>query len=171
MLNQIYIHYINTLFVLESFIISCWLLKGKKIGIGIGIGQFARKKSVSESATKNHDRCITSSWVVCYFSERYTIWSWGECAETSTLGRIGVWFECLPLVNNLPHYGMMDFKWFGNYSSQIDGSNNGFSKIFADFLPPWHCINTPEDCQNFCFYRGAHTSQRPDCCLHHSFLC
>ncbi len=50
MLNQIYIHYINTLFVLESFIISCWLLKGKKnryrnrnrpvcskkIGIGIG---------------------------------------------------------------------------------------------------------------------------------------
>ncbi len=60
MLNQIYIHYINTLFVLESFIISCWLLKGKKIGIGIGIGHFARKKSVSESATKNHDRCITS---------------------------------------------------------------------------------------------------------------
>ncbi len=57
MLNQIYIHYITTLFVLESFIISCWLLKGKKIGIGIG--QFARKKSVSESATKNHDRCIT----------------------------------------------------------------------------------------------------------------
>ncbi len=56
MLNQIYIHYITTLFVLESFIISCWLLKGKKIGIGIGIGQFARKKSVSESATKNHDR-------------------------------------------------------------------------------------------------------------------
>ncbi len=60
MLNKIYIHYITTLFVLESFIISCWLLKGKKIGIGIGIGQFARKKSVSESATKNHDRCITS---------------------------------------------------------------------------------------------------------------
>ncbi len=59
MLNQIYIHYITTLFVLESFIIYCWLLKGKKIGIGIGIGQFARKKSVSESATKNHDRCIT----------------------------------------------------------------------------------------------------------------
>ncbi len=56
MLNQIYIHYITTLFVLESFIISCWLLKGKKIGIGIGIGQFAQKKSVSESATKNHDR-------------------------------------------------------------------------------------------------------------------
>ncbi len=60
MLNQIYIHYITTLFVLESLIISCWLLKGKKIGIGIGIGQFARKKSVSESATKNHDRCITN---------------------------------------------------------------------------------------------------------------
>ncbi len=58
MLNQIYIQYITTLFVLESFIISCWLLKGKKIGIGIG--QFARKKSVSESATKNHDRCITT---------------------------------------------------------------------------------------------------------------
>ncbi len=38
MLNKIYIHYINTLFVLESFIISCWLLKGKK-------------KSVSESAS------------------------------------------------------------------------------------------------------------------------
>ncbi len=51
MLNQIYIHYINTLFVLESFIISCWLLKGKKIGIGIGIGQFALKKSESESAS------------------------------------------------------------------------------------------------------------------------
>ncbi len=61
MLNQIYIHYINTLFVLESFIISCWLLKGKKIGIGIG--QFARKKSVSESATKNHDRCITTFYI------------------------------------------------------------------------------------------------------------
>ncbi len=60
MLNKIYIHYITTLFVLESFIISCWLLKGKKIGIGIG--QFARKKSVSESATKNHDRCITNFW-------------------------------------------------------------------------------------------------------------
>ncbi len=59
MLNKIYIHYITTLFVLESFIISCWLLKGKKKKIGIGIGQFARKKSVSESATKNHDRCIT----------------------------------------------------------------------------------------------------------------
>ncbi len=49
MLNQIYIHYITTLFVLESFIISCWLLKWKKIGIGIG--QFARKKSESESAS------------------------------------------------------------------------------------------------------------------------
>ncbi len=36
MLTKIYIHYITTLFVLESFIISCWLLKGKK-------------KSVSES--------------------------------------------------------------------------------------------------------------------------
>ncbi len=68
MLNQIYIHYINTLFVLESFIISCWLLKGKKIGIGIGIGQFARKKSVSESATKNHDRCITTLYTVCTHS-------------------------------------------------------------------------------------------------------
>ncbi len=61
MLNQIYIHYITTLFVLESFIISCWLLKGKKIGIGIGIGQFAQKKSVSESATKNHDRASLRS--------------------------------------------------------------------------------------------------------------
>ncbi len=30
MLNQIYIHYITTLFVLESFILSCWLLKEKK---------------------------------------------------------------------------------------------------------------------------------------------
>ncbi len=66
MLNQIYIHYINTLFVLESFIISCWLLKGKKIGIGIGIGQFAQKKSVSESATKNHDRCITNIYIYIY---------------------------------------------------------------------------------------------------------
>ncbi len=66
MLNQIYIHYITTLFVLESFIISCWLLKGKKIGIGIG--QFAQKKSVSESATKNHDRAslkITSERQLC----------------------------------------------------------------------------------------------------------
>ncbi len=44
MLNKIDIHYITTLFVLELLIISCWLLKGKKIGIGIGIGQFARKK-------------------------------------------------------------------------------------------------------------------------------
>ncbi len=66
MLNQIYIHYITTLFVLESLIISCWLLKGKKIGIGIGIGQFARKKSVSESATKNHDRCITKTKGIYY---------------------------------------------------------------------------------------------------------
>ncbi len=66
MLNQIYIHYITTLFVLESFIISCWLLKGKKIGIGIGIGQFAQKKSVSESATKNHDRAsLVMSHVLC----------------------------------------------------------------------------------------------------------
>ncbi len=76
MLNQIYIHYINTLFVLESFIISCWLLKGKKIGIGIGIGQFARKKSVSESATKNHDRCITNlnHWLyllLCFLNFRW----------------------------------------------------------------------------------------------------
>ncbi len=54
MLTKIYIHYITTLFVLYLF-----HLKGKKIGIGIGIGQFARKKSVSESAKKNHDRCIT----------------------------------------------------------------------------------------------------------------
>ncbi len=68
MLNQIYIHYINTLFVLESFIISCWLLKGKKIGIGIGIGQFARKKSVSESATKNHDRCITTQYYCFHYN-------------------------------------------------------------------------------------------------------
>ncbi len=67
MLNKIYIHYITTLFVLESFIISCWLLKGKKIGIGIGIGQFARKKSVSESATKNHDRCITTMKLIINF--------------------------------------------------------------------------------------------------------
>ncbi len=52
MLNQIYIHYITTLFVLESLIISCWLLKGKKIVIGIGIGQFARKKSVSNRPRK-----------------------------------------------------------------------------------------------------------------------
>ncbi len=71
MLNKIYIHYITTLFVLESFIISCWLLKGKKIGIGIG--QFARKKSVSESATKNHDRCITN----CNdYNVYYTIMYW-----------------------------------------------------------------------------------------------
>ncbi len=62
MLNKIYIHYITTLFVLESFIISCWLLKGKKFGIGIG--QFARKKSVLELATKNHDRCITRTEIL-----------------------------------------------------------------------------------------------------------
>ncbi len=31
---EIYIHYITTVFVLESFILSCWLLKAKKIGIG-----------------------------------------------------------------------------------------------------------------------------------------
>ncbi len=74
MLNKIYIHYITTLFVLESFIISCWLLKGKKIGIGIGIGQFARKKSVSESATKNHDRCITNrDTVFSHIAQPYMI--------------------------------------------------------------------------------------------------
>jgi len=66
MLNQIYIHYITTLFVLESFIISCWLLKGKKIGIRIGIGQFAQKKSVSESATKNRDRASLHEACACY---------------------------------------------------------------------------------------------------------
>ncbi len=67
MLNQIYIHYITTLFVLKSFIISCWLLKGKKIGIRIGIGQFAQKKSVSESATKNHDRASLKKMILPYF--------------------------------------------------------------------------------------------------------
>ncbi len=69
MLNQIYIHYITTLFVLESFIISCWLLKGKKIGIG----QFAQKKSVSESATKNHDRASLLVRLV-----GYKIWNVNE---------------------------------------------------------------------------------------------
>ncbi len=29
-----------------------------------------------------------------------------------------------------------------DYSSQIDGSNNRFSKIIADVLPLWHCVNT-----------------------------
>ncbi len=61
MLNKIYIHYITTLFVLESFILSCWLLKGKKNRnrpvclqkIGIGIGQFACKESVSESESES----------------------------------------------------------------------------------------------------------------------
>ncbi|KAL0160075.1 hypothetical protein M9458_043800, partial [Cirrhinus mrigala] len=24
----------------------------------------------------------------------------------------------------------------------IDGSNNCFSKMIADVLPPWHCVNT-----------------------------
>ncbi len=68
MLNKIYIQYITTLFVLESFIISCWLLKGKKIGIGIGIGQFARKKSVSESASlleKNRYRNRPRKIMIC----------------------------------------------------------------------------------------------------------
>ncbi len=32
----------------------------------------------------------------------------------STPGRVGVCFECLPLVNNRPHCGMMDFILFGN---------------------------------------------------------
>ncbi len=73
MLNQIYIHYITTLFVLESFIISCWLLKGKKIGIRIGIGQFAQKKSVSESATKNHDRA--SLIIILLLSKNTFNWS------------------------------------------------------------------------------------------------
>ncbi len=70
MLNQIYIHYINTLFVLESFIISCWLLKGKKIGIGIGqfaqkigigIGQFAQKIGIGIGHEK--------SWSVHHYLE------------------------------------------------------------------------------------------------------
>ncbi len=83
MLNQIYIHYINTLFVLESFIISCWLLKGKKIGIGIG--QFARKKSESESASlleKNRYRnrprkiMIGASLIIKYRSQRAHLISW-----------------------------------------------------------------------------------------------
>ncbi len=55
-----------------------------------------------------------SSWVVCHFSEHYMVWSWGECAGMSTPGRIGVCFECLPLVNNQPHCRMLDLKLFGN---------------------------------------------------------
>jgi len=86
MLNKIYIHYITTLFVLESFIISCWLLKGKKIGIGIGIGQFARKKSVSESATKNHDRCITSAYVVLLM-----VWRWLACPCNLAIWTVDRW--------------------------------------------------------------------------------
>ncbi len=44
----------------------------------------------------------------------YTVCSWGEFAGMSTPVRIGVCFECLPFVNNLPHCRMMDFKFFGN---------------------------------------------------------
>lgn len=94
MLNKIYIHYITTLFVLESFIISCWLLKGKKIGIGIGIGQFARKKSVSESATKNHDRCITNKYLYIMQKGLFQIlvhhWSVSQLAppQTQVIGRV-----------------------------------------------------------------------------------
>ncbi len=53
-------------------------------------------------------------WVVCHFSERYTVWSWGEFDGMSTPERIHVCFECLPLVNKLPHCRMMDFTLFEN---------------------------------------------------------
>ncbi len=59
----------------------------------------------------------------------------------STPGGIGVCFECLPLVNKLPHCRMMDFTLFGNGNFTLP-SNNCFSKIIADVLPPWHCVNT-----------------------------
>ncbi len=82
MLTKIYIHYITTLFVLYLF-----HLKGKKIGIGIGIGQFARKKSVSESAKKNHDRCITNSYqhldyLICGFMLRPISTAVESCIKT-----------------------------------------------------------------------------------------
>ena len=40
---------------------------------------------------------------------------------------------------------MMDFKLFGNgliTLPRLMGSNNCFSTIIADGLPPWHCVNT-----------------------------
>ncbi len=77
----------------------------------------------------------------------------------STPGLIGVCFECF-LLNKLPHVEWWTLNW-PYYSSQIDGSNDCFSKMIADVLPLWHCVNTPEgfrpaNWQNFCFYEGAH---------------
>ncbi len=58
MLNKS-IHYITTLFVLESFILSVGCLKKKKSASETA--SLLEKKSVSLSrATKNQDRCITS---------------------------------------------------------------------------------------------------------------
>ncbi|MEE6522716.1 hypothetical protein FKM82_021325 [Ascaphus truei] len=63
----------------------------------------------------------------------------------STPGKIGNCLECFPLLNNLSHCRMMDFKLFGNgliTPPRLMGSNNCFSKIIADVFPPWHCVNT-----------------------------
>ncbi len=116
MLNQIYIHYITTLFVLEYFIISCWLLKGKKIGIGIG--QFARKKSVSESATKNHDRCITNFYffMKMFWRSRYCLYCYRMCRnhlmifyiELIQSFRLICW---IPYVNVGGHMLMSSWMW------------------------------------------------------------
>jgi len=62
----------------------------------------------------------------------------------STGTSTGSCLECFPLVNNLPHSRIMDFRLFGNSRItfvRLMGSNN-CSKIIADVFPPWHCVNT-----------------------------
>lgn len=58
----------------------------------------------------------------------------------SDLGVNLLGLECFPVVNNLYHSRMMDFK-----SSDFiifSDSNNCFFKIIADISPPWHCVTT-----------------------------
>ncbi len=63
----------------------------------------------------------------------------------STPGRIGVCFEHLPLVNNLPHCRTMDFKWFGNGCVTLPRL---IAATIADVLTPWCCVNTHLKAQN-----------------------
>lgn len=52
----------------------------------------------------------------------------------ATPEKIGNGLECFPLVNNLPHCGMMNFKLLGNGLINLP--------IIAGRLPLWHCVNT-----------------------------
>lgn len=65
----------------------------------------------------------------------------GKGMNLTKSGNISIYFECFPLVNDLPHCTKMDF--FGNgLIAILMGSKNCFSMVIADFLPIWHCVHT-----------------------------